>query len=161
MNITYEISGVDATAARFSSLPDRIRAEVTGEMEFQIADLVQYIVGDKLNGQVLQRRSGKLADAVSGDVQDDGTVITGRAYVGGDVPYAGILEHGGQTSPHQILPDAATALHFIWHGEEMFRSKVNHPGSKIPEFAYMRSGLQDMTAQILQGLAEAVKRGAE
>lgn len=161
MNFTFEITGVEATSARLMGMDERIRHELRTEMEFQMVDLVQDIVGTKLSGQLLQRKSGRLADSITADVSDEGGSIVGRAYVAGNVPYAGILEHGGQTAAHIITPKAALALHFLWNGDEVFRAVVRHPGSKIPEFAYMRVGLYDMTDQILAGLQEAVERGAK
>lgn len=158
MIIDYEITGVEESVGRLMSLTDLLRAGLTNEMEHQMADLSRYVVDSKLNGQYLQRQTGQLANKVTAGVDSpsDGPIV-GRVYVDG-VAYARILELGGHTAPHQIIPTAALALRFPWNDGFRFASRVNHPGSKIPEFSYLRDSLQDLSAQIISGLEDAVER---
>lgn len=52
---------------------------------------------------------------------------------GSDVPYAQIHNRGGKTKPHEIRVRRAKALKFAGKGGDVFRRKVNHPGSNIPK----------------------------
>jgi phage gpG-like protein len=160
MNITYTITGVAEAEARIKGLPQRLRAELNAEMELQIADLTTDVVRNKLSGQVLRAVSGRLRNSIGGRVKDDWPVVTGTTYSAG-VPYAKILEYGGKTDPHQIVPTNARALHFVWHGDEVFFSRVNHPGSQIPQFAYLRQSLYDLSDQIRMGFKDAVLRSVQ
>ena len=78
-----------------------------------------------------------------------------------DVPYAGILEYGGKTAAHDIVPSKALALAFVAGGAERFAKIVHHPGSTIRAFAYMGSALDDLQNAIESGLKAAVLEALE
>ena len=68
--------------------------------------------------------------------------ITGdgiQSAIGSNVEYAAILEFGGTTAPHVILPKRKKALAF---GGKCY-GKVNHPGSRIEGRHYVRRGIED------------------
>ena len=67
----------------------------------------------------------------------------------GDIKYAAIQEYGGRTAAHEILPDKASALAFIVGGAMRFARRVEHPGSIIPERAYLSVHLEEMRAEIV------------
>lgn len=157
MKITAEVTGVQDVLGWVRDLPDRIRQEGLASMEDLVAGLVSYTINDKLAGQVLTRRAGRLASSIFGSAVVSGDLVVGTLGSKG-VPYAAIQEYGGQTGPHDIMPTAARALSFIWHGDRVFFSHVNHPGSKIPENSYLRSTLLDMHDVILEELREGVLR---
>ena len=52
---------------------------------------------------------------------------------GSDVPYASIHNRGGKTKAHEIRARRGKALKFAGKGGDVFRRKVNHPGSNIPK----------------------------
>jgi phage gpG-like protein len=93
------------------------------------------------------------------------------AVVGTNVVYARIHELGGQTSPHEIVAKNAKALAFVLGvsqaaggvgpGQLVFRRRVHHPGSKMPERSFLRSALGDMRQEIFDrlqaGIAQAVR----
>lgn len=163
MNISAVFSNVSEVSFRIARLTDGIRAAVTAELEHDMADLAQYVVTDKLSGQVLNKKTGALAAAVSARVTGAGDTITGEVYVGAQVPYARILEQGGQTPAHMILPVKAQYLHFFGarDGQELFLKRVNHPGSKIPAFGYLSSALADKADEIVAGVTAAINKGSQ
>lgn len=144
-----------AVIARFTSMPDKVHNNLVRAVTTSTLNLRTHIVRDKLNGQVLQRRTGRLGQSIQTEVTNTSTTITGIVYSAGDVKYARIHEFGGQTAPHIIVPKNAQALYF----NGRFAKKVNHPGSKIPERSYMRSSLADMAAEISANLKAAVAEG--
>ena len=72
------------------------------------------------------------------------------------MPYAGILEYGGKTAAHDIVPSKARALAFFAGGTRRFARIVHHPGSTIRAFAYMGNALDDLQDEIESGLKDAV-----
>ena len=157
MDFSYIISGTPEVLAGLQSLPDRLRVELNTEMEDIVAYLAMYVVTDKLSGQVLAQRSGRLAGSVGGGVTTDaGGTVTGT--VTADAPYAGIQERGGVTKPHTILPVTGRALKFRLGDQDVFASRVKHPGSVMPERSYLRSSLVDLHDRIVGDLSDAVAR---
>lgn len=83
--------------------------------------------------------------------------------VGTNVEYASYVEFG--TGPHPITPDDADVLHFEDDGEEVFATRVMHPGTPAqpflrPAMRRTRSNLSDLAedAETLEGLV--VRAGA-
>lgn len=160
MNIYTEVTGVSDVVGWIQDLPDKIRTECLTSMENIVADVVGYVVSDKLSGQVLARRSGRLQASIYGSAAIQGDLVVGEIGSKG-VPYAAIQEYGGQTSPHEIFPTAARALSFIWGGDRVFFAHVNHPGSKMPENSYLRSAILDMHEVILEEFRDGVLRAIQ
>jgi phage gpG-like protein len=141
--------------AWLSAMPDTIRTTVSTQLQ----SLTQSLLGtvqDKLDGGVLQSKSGRLRDSISSMVEDSGDVISGSVFVDGDVPYAAIQEYGGSTKAHVIEASNAKVLAFSWQGKDAFFKRVSHPGSVIPERSYLRSSLADMQDEILAGMEDAI-----
>lgn len=56
-----------------------------------------------------------------------------RVSWGSDVVYASIHNRGGKTKAHEIRARRGKALKFAGKGGDIYRRKVNHPGSQIPK----------------------------
>jgi phage gpG-like protein len=76
--------------------------------------LQQKIQGEKLQGQVLQHRSGKLAGSIRAlDATTDGTKVDVAVEGGGGVaPYAAVQNYGGK-GEYEIVPINKKALAFL------------------------------------------------
>ena len=144
-----------AVVAKFNKLPDAVTQKMVITVKVLSEQLRDYIVRNKLNGQVLKRVTGALGRSIATDTQATATGAVGTVFSSGDVKYAAIQEFGGKTSPHVIMPVKAQALSFMMGGKQVFFRKVNHPGSVIPERSYMRSSLADMKQDILDTIALA------
>jgi len=149
--ITAKIVGTEEVIARINKMKPSLRDELkTYCMAFGI-NTVGYIRSNKLSGQVLHHRKGRLKDSINSHVEDMGERIT--ATIGTNVEYAKIHEYGGQTKPHLILPKKeGGVLHFFARGQEVFTRSVNHPGSRMPERSFLRSTLADKKEAFRQGL---------
>ncbi len=133
----------DAVAAALADKADLLRQELEAEVKAN------------LSGAILKTRSGALLGSISSDLENDGSSFTATV-ASDDVPYAGILEYGGKTAAHDIMPSNAKALAFIAGGAQRFAKIVHHPGSTIRAFAYMGSALDELQSEIQDGLKEAV-----
>jgi phage gpG-like protein len=152
ISITVEDSAV---IAKFDSMDEDLHDELLKactELARDVADVVRR----KLSGDVLGVVTGNLRRSIFQDTQDLGKAVFGRVYGAADVPYGGIHEFGGMTSPHEIIARNAKALRFIMGGAEVYRQRVNHPGSKFPERSFMRSSFDDMKTEIEDRLRAAV-----
>lgn len=160
MNVMAQLRGLDTLVLRFENAERVSREEVSAEMA-DIVDMLYGGVAANLSGGRLNVSSGKLLASIKTQQTEDADSVTGEVYSDGSVPYARILEMGGTTAPHDIVPVNAAALAFLWAGhgggtgqsgnfklssgaigtDMVFLKIVHHPGSKIPQFAYMRSVL--------------------
>lgn len=145
---------------RLSSMPAAIHRKLVTTIAILAEKLRSHIVTNKLTGQVLNRRTGRLGRSIQYRVDQSPSSVQGVVYSAGDVPYAQILEYGGRTSPHIIEARNGKALAFNWNGRDVFYKRVNHPGSVIKEYRYMRGSLDDMRQEIIDRMTSAVKEGA-
>ena len=150
-----ELDGLDATSARFNAYPSELAAALAAKAAELAAALADRVRTDKLSGGVLDVRSGALKNSIAAGVSADGDGVSATVGSNGDVKYAAIQEYGGKIAAHEILPAKAQALAFMAGGALHFARKVEHPGSVIPERAYLRSSLDDMRDDIVAALAGA------
>ena len=141
------------------SKTNAIMKALEAKMDFTSARVQQIIVNDKLQGQLLNHRSGKLSNSV----RPTSTVVTvdeidGGVVAGGSgAPYARPLEYGSRA--HLIRAINAKALHFSIGGEEFYRKSVMHPGNRA--YAFMRSTLDEEAQNIQAGFQEAASEAAK
>jgi phage gpG-like protein len=160
--IKGEILGGPQTA---KGLRDRAPRIMTG-LERAIATLAiklqRNIVTDKLQGQVLHVRSGRLQRSITQRPVDFGTAKP-SAVVGTNVSYAKPHEFGFQGTVN--VPEHLRMQKLAW-GREMkdLRQVVvrAHPMRlNFPERSFMRSALAEMRPEILGQIARAVSDGAK
>lgn len=142
--------------ARLDAMPGRVRAEVGTAVAGLGAALQAEVRNNRLSGQVLAVRSGRLRDSVAVETSDTPDRLAAR--VSATVPYAAIQEFGGVTAPHEIRLRRAQALAFTLGGRLVFAKRVRHPGSRMPERSFLRSALADMAPEIRAGIGAAVAR---
>ncbi len=156
-----EVHGLEEAAATLDSYPAALSAAVAAKAADLAAALADRVKSDKLSGGVLNVRSGALQASIVADVSADDEGVRATVGSNGDVKYAAIQEYGGKTSAHEILPVKGKALAFLAGGALRFASKVEHPGSVIPEHAYLRSSLDEMQSDIVAALADAAAAALE
>lgn len=157
LKATVDLSGVTQALGR---IPQEVIQAVAQKVRALTINLQRLVVAGKLQGQVLNHRTGALGRSIQTDVQTSGDTTTGKVFSAGDVKYAAIHEYGGRTAPHDIYPDKAEALAFMIGGQQVFAKHVRHPGSQIPERSFLRSSLNEMADEIFAGIREAALRGA-
>ena len=110
MMISIQLVGDQELIARFDEMPAAVHAALLKKVTFYALKLEAYVKKNKLSGQVLNRKSGRLIRSIQNKVESVAQAVWGRVFSTGDVPYAGIQEFGGKTSPHIILPKRASVL---------------------------------------------------
>ena len=153
--LTVQLTGADALDKRLQNLPTALQSALQAKAADLADRLRRHVTDDKLSGQVLRIRTGALKASIAAEVTDQTDQVLVRVFSSGDVKYAAIQEYGGQTSPHDIVPDKAKVLAFFAHGGTVFAKRVHHPGSHIPERSYLRSSLADMADQIVADFKDA------
>lgn len=136
-----------------------IRKALADRMDYTTAMLQMKIVNDKLNGQMLNRRTSHLANSV----RPTDTVVTADEIAGGveaggrGAPYARPLEYG--SGAHVIEAVNAKALRFVVDGKVIFRRRVMHPGTRA--YAFMRGTLDENSGLIQEGFQESASEAAQ
>jgi phage gpG-like protein len=147
--------------AGLESMPTQVVAAIETKMQSITINLQRTVITEKLHGQVLKQRSGKLARSIQQESHTEGETVIGTVFSAGDVKYARIHEYGGKTPPHDIVPDKGGALAFMMGGKMVFARVVHHPGSVMPERSFLRSSLAEQAEEITTGLKEAALRAAQ
>lgn len=144
--------GTDVIAAKgLLDRGPRIIEKLVVTMNVQARRLQSHIQVDKLSGQVLKPRSGKLRGSIRviDAAVSNATIFAEVLGGGGLAPYGEVHEYGGK-APYVIVPKNRKALRFMMNGKIVFARKVIHP--PLPERSFMRSGLDDMRAGITTSL---------
>ena len=151
------LDGLDETRARLDAMPAALSAALAAKANELASALVDRIKYDKLSGGALNVQSGALQASITAKVSADADGVSASIGSDGDVKYAAIQEYGGKTSAHEILPQKSKALAFMVGGSLRFAKSVHHPGSLIPARPYLGSALDEMSDEIVTGLASAVE----
>ena len=151
--LALALAGADALDARLGAFPAELLTDLAAKTAALAIALGDKVRDEKLSGQVLNARSGDLRASIVSEASVDGNGVVVSVGSAGDLKYAAIQEYGGKTAAHEILPVKANALAFIAGGALHFAKRVAHPGSVIPERSYLRSSLEEMTAEIIATLA--------
>ena len=150
IGFTIDAAGIDAA---LRSRADAIRSALAAKMTYTGMRLQMIIVNDKLQGQLLQHRTGNLGDSVRPiETEVTPTTISGGVTAGGGpVDYARPLEYGSKE--HIIRAVNAKMLHFFIEGREFFRYSVMHPGNRA--YAFLRGTAEEQKENIISGFQQA------
>ena len=155
-NVTLE--GEAELMERLESMPAAVQEELKEVVVASAENLRSHIVNEKLHGQVLHQRSGKLANSITvdGPVMDAETIY-GRVFSSGHVKYAAIHEYGGTFT----LPGRPLKLpsHLARRKDGSMAMTGTPYTVTTPERSFMRSSLADMRGEISKDLKDAIIRG--
>lgn len=152
ITITFNDHGIQARLEKFGpALQTRLVRVITAA----VIDLQRHVVVDKLQGQVLQHRSGNLQRAIQAlPTLVTGTTVRGQLTVDRTAPY-GVFHEFGVAHSWVIRPRRpGGVLAFSAGGQMVFAREVTHPGLK--ERSFMRSALADRRADIVARISAAV-----
>lgn len=123
----------------------------------ETAEIVTHAIRDKapVGKREGENHNGQLRDSIDHKVVVGASSATVEIY--SRVPYVGYVIRG--TQPHQIVPRNATRLHWISGGNHIYRSQVQHPGTKPNPFA--EDAVRPLAMTTNRRLAEAVKTSLE
>jgi phage gpG-like protein len=133
--------------AKLSQAPAKLRESIASLIE-QSADAVAERAREKLSGEVLREKTGRLKASIAASASD----LAGR--VTADAPYAHIQEYGGRIDVPEIAPKTAKALAFEYEGKLAFAKSAAAHSVSIPQRSYLRSAL----AECAQGFLDAARK---
>lgn len=154
--ISLTFGGTDqALIARFRAKSGQIIQALARKLmalDFQLQAKIQ---GEKLQGQVLNQRTGKLAASVRAlPIENDPGQLSGTVQAAGGPAFYGRIQEKGGTTDYDIVPVNKQALRFMLGGKEVFRRLVHHP--PLPARPFMAPSLDEFTPEIVGGLREAL-----
>lgn len=152
MSVALSIT-VDADiAARLATLPAALRARLAPVFADVAATLYARVI-EKLDGEVVQRRTGRLQSSIFSSSDDR------SASVGVDTdlaPYGAALEFGATIPAQLIAAKNAKALAFLVGGRQVFAKHVNRPAFVLPPHSFLRTALTELAPDLLAEIEGAV-----
>ena len=147
--IKIEVTGSEKVIAKLQGLRSVFQKNVRMVMEKSVIGLHRHVVMNKLHGQVLHVRTGRLANSINWNVRSSGSQVTGT--VGTGVEYAAVHEYGFHgmvryKTEKRIFTDRAQHI--------MIR--INERMMNMPERSFLRSALRDKKQQIIANMGIAV-----
>lgn len=155
---TVELIGDKALVQRLTAMPSGVQQSLRRKVT-SLALQLEALVKRKLSGDVLNVVTGALRRSISEEITTTPTSVSAKVFSSGDVKYAAIHEYGGTIDIPEIVPVKAQALHFVINGKDIFAMRVRAHTVTMPERSFLRSSLDDMRAQIVEGMREAVVEG--
>lgn len=154
LSVTVDSTRVDAW---FDNMPAEIMARLRAKVQTLTINLQGHIVRDKLQGQVLHHRSGRLGSSIQEKVTATADTVTGDVFSAGDVKYAAIHEYGFNGTVN-----VKASVRTILFGKTVpaFTVPAHSRHINMPERSFMRSSLADQADAIVAGLRAAAIEGA-
>lgn len=151
------VNGDDALLARLDAMPAALRDAIAGRMAGLAAGLQQHIQRDKLSGQVLHARTGRLRAGIEVAIEAGPQGLT--ATVSSAAPQAAALEYGFQGS-ETVRAQLRTIAAAFGRPLRQGARQVLVPGYgrrvDLPARSFLRSALADMAEDIARELAAVV-----
>lgn len=158
INVNFRL---DVLATQLSGRTSELYDALEARMNLLNTRLQQRIQNQKLSGQVLKQRSGKLKRSIevipARSNRAEGKITGGVRGAGGPAFYGRFHEFGTEdwyTIPKKGKPLTKQALRFIIDNKVIFAKRVNHP--PIEERSFLRSAQEEMTEEFVTGMQEAV-----
>lgn len=148
--LKFEFLRGTEVAEAFQALVPRARENMSRTMMRLVLELTRRVKQDKLTGQALKVRTGRLRRSINGQVTGQGT-DTVDGVVGTNVAYARAHEYGfkGTVSVREHLRRTKAGNRVPVKGHSR---KVD-----LPERSFLRSAQREMEPQIRQALRNAIK----
>lgn len=153
MRVTAELVGDRQLVAKLEAMSDRVRQELLKAVSEQALLLEKHVKDDKLEGQVLKHKTGKLWQSIQSEVDDGADSVYGRVFSAGDIKYAALHEYGEDVRAHTRL------LTQVFGRPLKFPVYATVKEFKMPERSFMRTALADREGEIVASLTAAVDRG--
>lgn len=118
------------------------------------------IKNDKLTGQVLNVRTGRLRRSINAEFQELGDGLI-QGLVGTNVPYAKIHEFGfnGEQQVKEYMQKRKQVFGRMLKDPIQVTIRAHVRKINLPERSFMRSALEELRPEIIEELQAATKRG--
>ena len=156
--MSVEAVGIKEVTERFQNLPERARASLRQSIGVLVLKLQARVMRQKLSGQVLNVKTGRLRRSIDQVVRDNGDDIAG--VVSSNVEYARAHEYGfsGQESVKAHLRTIKQAFGKPLKAPVAFQVRAHARKANVPEKSFLRSALSDMKPEIQDAMRKAVGR---
>jgi phage gpG-like protein len=160
MKISAEITGSSQVVERIKSITGNVRTALQQQVQRLTIQLQIHVVRDKLQGQVLNVRTGRLQRSISQAVTSTETSVTG--VVSTAVKYAAAHEYGfsGTVTVKEHLRTITQAFGKELKSPVTSTVRAHDMKMNLPERSFLRSALADQRDQIIEGIQKAVGEGA-
>ncbi|EPK9979350.1 MULTISPECIES: HK97 gp10 family phage protein [Acinetobacter calcoaceticus/baumannii complex] len=154
MMINYHVDG----DAKLTGTVDQINEAVRQSIVRSTLKLLVKVKREKLSGQVLNVRTGRLRRSITQKVIDLSNGVTG--IVGTNVEYAAAHEYGFKGD---VTVKAHLRMIKMAFGKSINPKQVNIKAHtrkvNLPENSFLRSALEEMRKEIKQDLEVSIQRG--
>lgn len=155
IRITAQVVGAVQVETRLLYASSRVREFVGQEIERLSTRLQRKVKEEKLSGQVLKRRTGRLSRSINKRIVRGPDYIEGR--VGTNVGYGKDWELGFHLPARDIYPVKAQAL--FWPGASHPVAHVHQAARDVAARPFLRPSLEEMRPEIQFRLARAAFLG--
>jgi len=145
------VTGGQEVAGKLSSVAGRAREAIRKSVSRLTLELLVKVKRDKLSGQALNVRTGRLRRSITQRVTVSGAMIQG--IVGTNVEYGKFHEYG-QTIKGELKQKRAALKAGLKPSRPMLGS------GDLPPRSFLRSALNDMEPRIREEFAQAVKESS-
>lgn len=154
--IKAELTGADALVRKAEALVPKLEGVLSQSIGRLTLQLLRNVKADKLSGQVLNVRSGRLRRSINQRIEGNGTTtVTG--YVGTNVVYARRFEYGF-TGTVQVKAHLRTIKTAFGRSIAPVTVQVASYGMRVntKERSFLRSALAEMEQEIKSEIRNAV-----
>lgn len=154
------LTGGERLIERLRTAPQRLLSVMATRLNIEMVRLQSKIVTEKLSGQVLHRRTGKLAGSIRVEPTTvEGTQLTASVLGAGGPAFYGAYHEEGVSHAWQITAVNARALHFVSGGRDVYARSVMHP--PLAMRAFMKPALEESAAGMKERLQAALDEELE
>ncbi|WP_207000738.1 hypothetical protein [Trinickia mobilis] len=159
--IEAKVTGADKVVAQLRAITPRVRTALEQKIQRLTIQLQRKVVADKLQGQVLNVRTGRLQRSIDQAMVSTGDDILG--VVSTNVVYAKPHEYGFQGTVTVKAHLRTITQAFGKQLKDPVQVNVGSYSMKmnLPEKSFLRSALADMSDQITQGIREVVTEASK
>lgn len=161
IDLSFEVSTNERNLIRnLETMPDQVREILSAKMR-PLAQEMAAAVEDNIIER-LNRKTGKLENAVLYEVTDGSSGVLARVWVDqARAPYAKAQEQGATIPPHMIYPKASKVLSFTSSktGERIVTKRVAHPGAVLAPTWFMRDAYRQFGPRFTTAIKKAVVEG--
>ena len=146
--IKVKVTGGEEAVQKFEQAKDLFLKNMQEAVARSAFRLVRHVKEDKLSGQLLNVRSGRLRRSITSTVEIEDNKVTG--YVGTNVEYAHVHEYGF----HGVVGVRA----YMRQGHPV---RAHQRMMNVTEKAFLRSAIQDLKDDIVAEMAAVPARTFE
>lgn len=156
MKISAQVVGEERLMSNLGRFPESVKQSLIREVTKISIDLQRKVISQKLHGQVLQQRSGRLARSINQRVVQEDLKVTGS--VGTNVSYGRIHELGGTFKVAEHMRMMRQAFGKPMKDPRMVTVRAHTV--TFPQRSFLKSSLDEMRGAIVSRLSAAAQTAA-